>query len=384
MSKNEATKEQMATFMSDLVSEIIKSVESGEPLPWQSPFFIGYMKGLVNPTRTTDPRTGKPCPEGYPYGGMMNPFLLYFGAKAAQKRHGGTVIDHRFVPKSQIFCKPQYKVTERVEVKGFESPSERVPYEEYTARIRKAIDTCGITIFFPLTQTVRNKDFDPSQPEGPGNRKTFSIPTGKFGTGCVINVKDTNLVEIGFYKPIDETTEKENPPISEIQTVLDKVPHVLKHAECVPHYSLSTREISMPELKHAKSPLAYYTTLIHEITHMLQDMCGEISSRGDMQGYSFNELVADMASVYVAASLGFVNIESDETKNTVAYTNHWLGVMKADPMILFEAATKASKYGDMILNGRLPRDIKNRERFTFLPKDTTGIEEEESATGTEG
>ncbi len=377
--KNEVTQDQLDGFLRNLVEQIKQSIADGFRLPWQEPFFVGYLASLVNAQDKTD-FSGAPCPAGRPYTGLVNPLFLLYGAERARKRNGNKKMDPRFIRRSSLVCKPQYAIHKDAYVKGLEPVKERIPYNEYVERIKRVMAEKAIPVFFPIKFKRENPDFNPSKPEGKNNPKEIWLSSGKFGMGEVVNVADTNLVEIGVLPPLDETTEKDNPTLEILERTVCGYPQDYEEAECIPHYNLRTKKIMTPGLRHAKSATAYYSTRCHELAHQLQDMIDGCKGGWDRESYSQQELEAEMAAAYVLGTLGFVTEESDEFKNSASYVQGWLEKLENDPQMLFDAAHKAKRLGDFILKGTLPAVIREREKFTFLPAEgNTEIESEEQS-----
>ena len=99
--------------------------------------------------------------------------------------------------------------------------------------------------------------------------------------------------------------------------------------------------ISVPQRSRFNTSADYYTTLLHELAHWSEVRLGW---EGD---YAANELVAEMASVFLANELGVP--ASDDLSNHRRYVEHWLGFM-ADPRWIFTASTQASKVTDYLLS----------------------------------
>jgi len=59
------------------------------------------------------------------------------------------------------------------------------------------------------------------------------------------------------------------------------------------------------------------------------------------------ELVAEIASCYVAAELGIP--EGEGLGNHAAYLRHWLEAMKGDRNFIFKASKQAAKVTDFLL-----------------------------------
>lgn len=119
------------------------------------------------------------------------------------------------------------------------------------------------------------------------------------------------------------------------------------------YYLPSTDAIKVPEMGYFKSAETYYSTLFHEMIHstghdsrLARDGVTEGHVFGDAD-YSREELVAEMGAAFLCAGAG---INPDETlTNSVAYVQNWLKVLKGDPKIVVEAAGKAQKACDHVL-----------------------------------
>ena len=231
-------------------------------------------------------------------------------------------------------------------------------------------------VFFPYRRsvTVENKKFDSSAPVSKKNpkTKTIEVPTGKFGTGKVINVLETWAIERGVVPPLENEKEQENPPIDVLEVIINAFPHEREEKIGIPCYSPVTKKISTPPMNKARSPLAHYGTVLHELGHQVGDMFGELKERffAKKQEISQEELTAEFTSLYVLGQLGF-NKETEESeeefKNSEIYIGNWCKFLKENPKCLLEAATDASKRGKCILEGKVPDNkIKNREDFPYL------------------
>lgn len=346
---------QVSKYLEKIVAAVQEAVDSGESLPWHSPYFLANLNRLVNPFRTKG-FDGREHPDGTPYSGMMNSLLLSMTAQAAAKRR--KVTDNRFVPFSTM--QELYKKGARI----LSNPCTKERKDSLN-------DYVVVQIFFPrtITKEVPNPDFNNALPESKNNQPTkkIQIPTGHFGLGKVINVADTNLVEIGILPALDSYVERENPPIEELEKLIARFPHLKVEGMETPHYNLRTKVISTPPMTKARSSLRHYGTMIHEMAHQVGDMLGELETTTDIDKYSEEELVAEMTKAYVLSSLGFVNDGCDEEKDSVAYVRGWLSRLNDDPEILLRAANGAKRRGDFILKGGVPRSlVKNPQRFPLL------------------
>lgn len=91
----------------------------------------------------------------------------------------------------------------------------------------------------------------------------------------------------------------------------------------------------------------YYRTCFHELGHWTgnaQRLARDLSGRCGSKPYAREELVAEMASAFVCASLGIV-----PTVRHADYLGSWLDVLREDNRAIFRAASQASKAADFIL-----------------------------------
>ena len=93
----------------------------------------------------------------------------------------------------------------------------------------------------------------------------------------------------------------------------------------------------------------FYKTAFHELVHwtghesrLNRDLKGYNCNKKD---YAFEELVAELGSVFIAAQFGF---NADMTNNA-EYLKSWLGCLMEDPEFLYKAAKKAQKASNFII-----------------------------------
>lgn len=109
-------------------------------------------------------------------------------------------------------------------------------------------------------------------------------------------------------------------------------------------YNQTADKIQMPPFASFGSPLDYYSTLAHELTHWTKH-----SSRlnrdfgrkhfGD-EGYAKEELVAELGACFLGATLNFEPMPEEQH---AAYIQSWLKVLKDDKRFIFSAASHAQK-----------------------------------------
>ena len=120
------------------------------------------------------------------------------------------------------------------------------------------------------------------------------------------------------------------------------------------YYSPSLDEVVVPMLSQYEIPGEYYSTTFHELTHstMPAGRCdrkadNKTAAFGD-KDYSREELVAEIGSAMLCNSAGLDNERA--FKNSVAYIQSWLKVLKDDPKMIVWASGKAEKAAKYILN----------------------------------
>jgi len=105
--------------------------------------------------------------------------------------------------------------------------------------------------------------------------------------------------------------------------------------------------IRVPDQTSFFEPINFYRTALHELTHwsgakhrLNRDFTGRFGS----EAYAREELVAEMGSAFICASLGVV-----PTVRHADYIGNWLAVLKNDARAIVSAASHASKASDFLL-----------------------------------
>ena len=116
-------------------------------------------------------------------------------------------------------------------------------------------------------------------------------------------------------------------------------------------YKPSKDYIQMPPKTDFKSAEGYYSTILHEMTHWTGgekrlnriQRCCRFS-----KDYAFEELIAEMGSLFVATSAGIPQ-SATEFQNHASYIDGWLSNLRNDNMYIFKAAAEASKAAGYLL-----------------------------------
>jgi antirestriction protein ArdC len=108
-------------------------------------------------------------------------------------------------------------------------------------------------------------------------------------------------------------------------------------------YSFEADQIVLPVFEVFKDPLNYYGTLAHEHIHWTAHesrLNRNLENRFGSESYAFEELIAELGSAFLSASLGLVN---EPRAEQVSYLNSWLKVLKGDKRAIFTASSKAQE-----------------------------------------
>lgn len=119
------------------------------------------------------------------------------------------------------------------------------------------------------------------------------------------------------------------------------------------YYQPSTDSIVVPMKQQFQVVNEYYSTTFHEITHSTGHktrldrlQTGQIAAFGSEE-YSKEELVAEIGS---ATLMNLLGIETVKTfRNTTAYIQSWLNVLKNDNKFIVSASSKAEKAVNFII-----------------------------------
>jgi antirestriction protein ArdC len=117
-------------------------------------------------------------------------------------------------------------------------------------------------------------------------------------------------------------------------------------------YLPSEDVIRVPHQSAFLDPINYYRTAFHELGHWTghgSRLARDLSHSFGSSGYAREELVAEMATAFVCASLGIV-----PTVRHADYIGNWLAVLREDSWAIFKAASQASKASDFILKFASP------------------------------
>ena len=196
------------------------------------------------------------------------------------------------------------------------------------------------------------KVYPKEQTNTDGEKEVINIPILKY-----INV--FHISQIDGIEPLKEEEREQIEPIEKAESVLNDYwnrEHItVKHtAQNRAFYSPDRDLIQLPLFEQFESSEEYYSTASHESIHstMKKNRCDRENQNKlvafGSNDYSFEELVAEIGS---ANLMNVIGIETKRSfKNSTAYIQSWLRVLKNDIKFIVSASSKAEKAVNYILN----------------------------------
>ena len=118
-------------------------------------------------------------------------------------------------------------------------------------------------------------------------------------------------------------------------------------------YRPSTDSITLPLLAQFAETAEYYGTAFHEMVHSTGHMKRlnrlDATAHFGSEDYSKEELIAEIGSAALVNRAGLETAKS--FRNSAAYVQNWLQVLKDDKRFIVSAASKADKAVSYILAG---------------------------------
>lgn len=162
-------------------------------------------------------------------------------------------------------------------------------------------------------------------------------------------------------------------PRSEVQTIeaaeailegMSEKPSI-EFAGLQPAYFPQLDVIRMPEASEFTSDAQYYKTLFHEIGHWTGHEARlarpgiTAMGKGNREQYAREELVAEIASAFLAAEAGLPEVEGIQESAT--YISAYLELIREDKKALVMAASQAQKVADFVLGNRMEGEGSGEE-----------------------
>ena len=117
-------------------------------------------------------------------------------------------------------------------------------------------------------------------------------------------------------------------------------------------YRPATDSITVPHMRQFSATAEYYSTVFHEMMHSTGhksrlDRLERVAAFGS-EDYSKEELIAEIGAAALVNQAGLET--SSSFRNSTAYIQNWLSVLRNDKRFIVSAAGKAEKAVNLILN----------------------------------
>lgn len=206
-------------------------------------------------------------------------------------------------------------------------------WAEAGAQVRKGEKSAYIVFYKEITLASQDGDSDET------DTRLFARATPVFAAEQVD----------GWAAPTIDAPATIITPIDRAEAFVAATGASITHGGSRAFYRPSTDSIHLPPREAfigslTSSPAeAYYSTLLHELTHYTshESRCNrQLGKRFGDDAYAMEELVAELGAAFLCADLG---ITDEPRADHAQYLDHWLTVMKADRKAIFTAASKASE-----------------------------------------
>jgi len=175
------------------------------------------------------------------------------------------------------------------------------------------------------------------------NGKIETIPFAR--AYSVFNVEQCNGLENSKVGELISPVEPDD-VIHWCQTVGADIRHGGNRACFVPSHDF----IQLPRPEQFENYSVYHATALHELTHWTghkSRIDRQFGKRFGDQAYAFEELIAEIGSAFLCASIG---IENAPLEHHASYLDHWLSILKQDKRAIFTAASQSQKACDYCIN----------------------------------
>lgn len=155
--------------------------------------------------------------------------------------------------------------------------------------------------------------------------------------------------QVDGFIPAETTAEVDIEPIAAAEAFVTATGAAITHGGDRAFYRPSRDSIQLPDrgafvgTATSTAQEAYYSTLLHELTHWTvpEHRCNRaLGKRFGDAAYAMEELVAELGAAFLCADLG---ITAAPRLDHAQYLASWLSVLKAGKKAIFAAASAASK-----------------------------------------
>lgn len=159
-----------------------------------------------------------------------------------------------------------------------------------------------------------------------------------------------NIAQQDGYAPVDERDALSDAErIEAAERFFEAVGAEIKHGGDRAFYRQVGDFIQLPDFADFRDAESYYATLAHESVHWTghkDRLDRTFGKRFGDDHYAAEELVAELGSAFLCAYLG---ISPEPRADHAQYLASWLKVLRSEPQALFDAAGKAQKALDLLV-----------------------------------
>ena len=141
-------------------------------------------------------------------------------------------------------------------------------------------------------------------------------------------------------------------PIEACEEIIENMPNkpTMTQENQIASYNWKDDVVNMPKPESFDNEEAYYASKFHELAHSTghkKRLGRKEENLLEPHSYTKEELVAEMTAAFLC---GVAGIENKTFDNSAAYIKGWSSKLKNDVKMVVEAAQKAQKAADYILN----------------------------------
>lgn len=214
-------------------------------------------------------------------------------------------------------------------------------WQERGAQVRKG-EKSSIIIFY--------RDLEPSDQDSASNddrgSRAFVARASR-----VFNVAQVD----GFTVPELQTSVDRIDPCEAAEALIASTHAKISIGGDRAFYNRTNDQITMPDrarfvgTKSSTPTEAWYSTLLHELTHWSgaeHRMARTFGERFGDDAYAMEEMVAELGAAFLCGDLG---ITVEPRPDHADYIGHWLRILKADRKAIFAAASAANKASEFLM-----------------------------------
>ncbi|MBQ6971354.1 MAG: DUF1738 domain-containing protein [Synergistaceae bacterium] len=191
-----------------------------------------------------------------------------------------------------------------------------------------------------------------------------TIKYGVFGLRVMRPYFVFNGSQVAGISPYRQTTQEHESPeeCEKAERILSESGAEITFGGDQAYYDFVNDYIGLPKRFQFSTKADYYATALHELTHWTgheSRLNRGFSVRESREDYAFEELVAEIGSMFVSAETG-IDQTQEHFENHAAYVGSWIKHIKSDNQAYFRAVRLAEKAAEYILRNEREREKLNK------------------------